>query len=279
VPFHSLFGYWRVNIVEGQILLLDVKPWHFLVTRFVAATGAGVLLLATGAFASRRLLLVTALVGGLILVVHSAMPHKEFRYALVPILLVFCCAGSGIATIAEWCDRRGWHRLTGLLPLALILAWAGAGAFKAPRLTFADLGSLSGLAEQSANPWRYGRDVSRALARVGTRPDLCALELLPYGRHAGMARLVLTGGYTYLHRGVPIALGPPTPELRPLFNYAVACPDASGDRLPLPAFDEVDRVGGCVIARRQGSTVCSAERLAPLAPLWRWERPPTATGD
>jgi hypothetical protein len=276
-PAHSLVTYLQTNLVEGRARSFGQMPWHFYVGRLAAVAGAGGAVLALGAFARRRALLLGATVAATILVAHSVIAHKELRFVLGAAVVLLVIAGCGAASVAEHLAAATGRPRLGALAVALVLAlWTAASAATAARVTFADLGLYAGLPEAREQPWRFRRDLNRALTRVGARPDLCGLALFPYGAALGGNRLSSTGGYTYLHRGVPMVVGPPPPALRPLVNYVVSCRGVE----PTPRFadlDPVEQVGDCTIYRRPAAAACAAGDLAPFSRQWRWAAAPTAT--
>jgi hypothetical protein len=155
------------------------------------------------------------------LVVHSAIGHKEYRFVLLTtaILIILAAIGS-----AEWARRlapRLPPRTARFLPAALVLLWVGASASFAagdrmrPRWT----------------AFSPGFEAAASLRRV---PGLCGVALydLSYWE---------SGGYTYLHRRVPlyVARSPadagPAPDIRPLapaFNAIIAPADRQSALAP-----------------------------------------------
>jgi hypothetical protein len=80
--------------------------------------------------------------------------------------------------------------------------------------------------------------VNRLLWLAGAKPDLCGLALVGYGP-------IWTGGYTYLHRDVPILAGMPTDGSA---NYVLARATE-----PLPAgYEVVSSIEDAKLARRAG---------------------------
>jgi hypothetical protein len=158
------------------------------------------------------------------------------------------------------------------LAAALLVAWGAAAAARASTLTFADFGLYAGLPEEQASPWTFRRDCNRALARVGRRADLCAVAVFPYGDAAGAHRIGSIGGYTYLNRPAPIALGRPGPAVYPLVNYVVACPGPDGAARRFGDLEPVERAGACTVYRRPGPAACDRDAVARLSAQWRRAR-------
>jgi hypothetical protein len=212
-----------------------------------------------------RLMLSVCLV---VLLAHSLTDNKQLRFVLPALMLLLCGLGCAVdAGLERLSQRRA--RLAAALPAVLLAFWLGASAGQTASLTFADLGIFAGQPEADASPWSFRRDLNRALERVGREPELCGLVLYPYGGSAGPARLATTGGYTHLHRAVPISMGPLSPEARAFTSHALLCPDAHGRLAALPGFVESERVGECRVLRAPGLRCDHAAAASFLAPV-RW---------
>lgn len=220
--FHSVEFYLRFNLIEGQAARWGVKPpWEYLRLLWTSMGGAGVLLVALAACAwtrARGLLLVTA--GYLSL--HSLTPHKELRFILPALPLLCALAGVGIAGLADLPPLPAAARRVFPLTAALVtLLAATASAVGLPGLTFGDLGQYDQnppgpnlYYKPHASAFDDGGPVNRLLLAAHRRADLCGLkvETVP---------LTWTGGYTYLHRDVPLypPWGPPPDS--GFFNYQI----------------------------------------------------------
>lgn len=268
LPFHSLFAYLRSNLVHGAAASFGVMPWWFYAVFLLIALGGGALWLLLLPLAGRRALWLLGSVGGLVLVAHSLTDNKQIRFVLPALALLFCalgCAGDGLL------DRLRARGRTVVVAATLLLAglWLGSSLARARGLTFADLGMFEGQPEADESPWSFRRDLDRALTEIGRREDLCGLVVFPYGGAAGEARLVSTGGYTYLHRAAPLSMGPLSPAAAPATNYALACADAQGRVMGPPGFEVTGRVGRCLILRRPDFR-CDAAAQARLLSKARW---------
>jgi phosphatidylinositol glycan class B len=179
--FGSYLNYIAFNKSRQAQEVFGQAPWSFFLKKLVVGS-AGALPLAA-ALSTRRLRrtwLPLACAGG-ILLLHSLVPHKEYRFVVgvVPLLLLLAAA-----TIDRFAER--WEPLL------------------APSLAGLGLISLAGLA------WRLPReenlysqpilgtsDLISAYAALRGDPSLRAL----YNEGKGE---FLTPGYYYLHRDVPI---------------------------------------------------------------------------
>lgn len=255
---YPLASVWRnlyYNLYLGISSDFSVEPWAYYLFGelglWLAAAPFVVLLAAMGA---RRLpVLLAALLT--IVAVHSAIPHKEYRFIYPAVVLATALVAVGLAQLtalaAAALHRRGVaHRAAAALA-ALIVA-AGWGAIALAVWSGPSLTALRGRAHNEL--------VAMAFAHRMT--PLCGLGL--YGKDAW----VRYGGYTYLHRRVPMYW--PADEAA-LTADAVAFDALIYDRaarpaLPVPAglgFTPVRCFRDICVARRAGS--CTAR---PMPPMW-----------
>lgn len=221
--FHSAELYLRFNLIEGQAAHWGVKPpWEYLRLLWTSmGGGAALLVLGLAACAWRRahgLLLVT--VGYLLL--HALTPHKELRFILPALPPLCALAGVGIEGLGDVPRLPAAARR--LVPLTAALAAllaAVASAVRLPALTFGDLGQYDQnppgpnlYYKPHASAFDDGGPLNRLLLAAHRRPDLCGLKV-------ETAPLTWTGGYTYLHRDVPVypPWGPPVES--GVFNYRI----------------------------------------------------------
>ena len=197
--FQSLIVYVRFNLVESGANQWGIAKRGYYLRFMLASNGPLVLAVAAAfIFALRRTWAVTVL-ALLFLAIHSFIPHKEMRflYPVLPIFLFGSAVGLAMALGNLPYDRRG----------KLIAACATAGfmalvfSVRATNVRFAEIGQLM---EEGA----YGGPTKRTVwggygerndlfSKAGQRPDLCGLSV------PGM-NAYWTGGYTYLHRRVPL---------------------------------------------------------------------------
>lgn len=146
------------------------------------------------------------------LVVHSAIGHKEFRFVLLTTAVLIILAAIGSAEWLERLQKRLPERPVRFAPAALILTWLGVSA------AFAASSNM----RPRWTAFSAGFDSALSLRR---EPKLCGLALLgmPFWE---------SGGYSYLHRPVPLYLIEPQdlPRSGPAFDAIVAPADA-----PLPS--------------------------------------------
>lgn len=283
-PFHSFIRYVHFNLVEGRSADFGVEPLAYYATVFWSAVGVSSLALAIGLWESARR------AGGLLFVVllyvlaHTLVAHKEFRFLMpiVPLMLALSgvglaafigrflpvptTAGPAVAGRAEGrarSRRRTRDRVAGKqnrpgdgvrdrvrTPIWVVAGvLAAAMGWRTARASFDDFGQRPGQFSAAPTVWHSGEAVNRLLWAAGEQPDLCGLGLVGFGP-------VWTGGYTYLHRDVPILWETPGEALaKPGLGAVGAATNyvLTGVEIPLPeAYTTVETRGEVKLARRLG---------------------------
>ena len=254
-PYASIIGYYKVNIIDDVSTKFGQAPWHFIILGFARAWSGALIpflwFLAVGVRKSRPMLLLVALAAGLILA-HSAVAHKEYRfiYPALPLLLVPIAAGID----------RVIARLYPADPAVLALTLAGIAALS--------LVVAAGANFRSHFYRRYGE--TKAFQLIRKSPDACgvALHLVYWGE---------TPFYTVLHRNIPIYdgyVGADFRLYRDAANYVVS-------RVPEPGYTEIQewdqgedpvylfrRDGGC------STNMLGARLTVDKRALWKnaWKR-------
>lgn len=204
-PWQSFVGYYKANVVSGPGKLFWTEPWYWYLMVLVVLIGPAILLLFHGARRSPFLAIFCAIV----VAVHSVIPHKEIRF-IYPILApaIALAAMGAVDLLAEL--RRGARFLAN--PKWVV----GIG-------TMFLLASSALLAVEGANwyktPWGIG-----AFDRLGREPGLCGVGI--YDRMWWES-----GGYTHLHRDVPIVQVENASDFArdgAYFNALIAPADAAG---------------------------------------------------
>ncbi len=178
-PWQSFIRYYQENVVSGPGKELTlVQPWYWYLLVLLVLLGPAVLLLFHGARRSPFLAIFCAIV----VVSHSAIPHKEIRF-IYPILApAITLAAMGIVDLldeikrgAKFLDSPKW------------VAFIGVAFFFV---------SSAMLAAQCAD-WYKTRWGDGAFDRLSREPGVCGV---------GIYRAIWwqSGGYTHLHRDVPI---------------------------------------------------------------------------
>jgi hypothetical protein len=180
-PFQSIWRNFSVNALHNVSAGFGQAPW-FQYLDAIAPPGAVLLLpllwLAIIGSARAPLLAATSLA---VLVSHSVLAHKEYRFIVFTLMSLPILIGFGAATLARILERRG---LNWSIPLAVFLAAL------VPAISYA---------EWTTDPMHPSRNkgVLRAFVAAHSEEGLCGLGVADY-------LWAVTGGYTYLHRATPI---------------------------------------------------------------------------
>lgn len=246
-PFASTWRNFEVNLISGAAAGNGVAPWYGYGDILMDYWGAGgvvaVFLLAL--IGARRLPqpLIAALV---ILISHSLIGHKEYRFIYPAILLLALSSGLGLAQLATWAvgalagEGPGWR-------------WSGL-ACGAMALAFPALVSLAEATRPAVQElWTRGHAVLRGADFVARLPSVCGIAT--FGLH-----WTQSAGYAHFHRRVP-TYWPENDEsalrrYKPAFNVLIY------SRRPAGAKEFVDAscVDGVCVAVRRGACVAVRAR-------------------
>lgn len=245
-PFQSIVVYLRFNLVENGANQWGVAPKTFFLRAMLATNGPAILILVFGFLAGLRRTWPAAAPALIFLAVHSAIPHKELRF-LFPVLPFFLlCAAVGLASfIAKVPYSRVSRAATcGAFALVLLAAFLA----RARQVTFADIGQeMAPFARggpTSSLVWGAFDERNRLLNEAGTHSDICGLV-------APNMNAYWTGGYTYLHRRVPLLWSAARPDFEAA-NYALMSP---GQTMSDARFRRISQAGAYILYRRDG--VCA----------------------
>lgn len=234
-PFASFIRYFWVNVGQGKSKQFGTEPWYFFIKKLITYCWP---LLIPAFFGLRK----SPVLGSVLLVLvgsHSVLAHKEFRFIYAAVPLLIALFGIGCAELIEMLRNHvPSHLLRALTPLTIVvialLSWEMGSHFthwhdSAETLAAEDLAS---------------RDVS-----------VCGLGI--YGLHWAW-----TGGYTHVHRDIPIIL----PETAPILNAdstqfnMLLTPKPL--QIPVSGFTlEECRYGTCVYRRAGACTPAGAEEI------------------
>jgi hypothetical protein len=192
-PLASVWRYVAYNVFYGVSGTFGTEPWNFYLLGehelWRGALGAMLGLALLGAWRYPRLL-VYALA---IVVTHSLIGHKEYRFIYPAIVLMSVLTGIGVAQLSVWACE--WLRGKGVVPIV---------ATALPALAILAYGALLMIeiwSGPTVTALRYrDHDQLEAAAFVRQEARLCGVGL--YGDDG--KDWVATGGYTYLHRSVPV---------------------------------------------------------------------------
>ncbi|HEY8155274.1 MAG TPA: hypothetical protein VII72_14195 [Myxococcota bacterium] len=244
VPFHSYVRNPTVNLLLGRAQRYGTEDWYAYLKAFLRvwmfSFGAILALFAWGA----RRHPAPAWIAGVVLLVHSAIAHKEYRFVYPAIVLIVLVAAVASAELLEALRRRrpAWGKRA--LPLAA-LAWTLASLAAAPRLSIRYV-AIGHPSAESDLYWRLYPGVKPSFTALSQRDDVCGVALLDLG-WAG------SGGYTCLHHDVPLfelrGQGE-IPAVQPHANYLVS---RRGDTARLADYVRERCWSGLCVYRRPGA--------------------------
>jgi hypothetical protein len=206
VPFAPLWRSVDFNVVDDGASRFGESPWSSYLTWTAGVAGpVVVVLLVVGLLLACRRpgpgstppdpVVPGVLVAGLVafVVVLSAIGHKELRFVVPALPLAGALAAVGLARGAAALLRSRGPVRAGAVGGALAAAGTTAGLLVLPGVTTQEFGyamRLPALRLDDATP--------RMLSAAGRLPDVCGVVVLTQ-------RLTWSGGYTALHRDVPLA--------------------------------------------------------------------------
>jgi GPI mannosyltransferase 3 len=245
-PFQSLVVYIRFNLVEGGANQWGIAKRGYFFRFMLDSNGPALLILIAGFVAGFRRTWPVAILALLFLLVHSSIPHKELRF-LYPVQPEFLlCAAVGLAALIERIPHPGHRRWQAVyvLSVALLVPFA----LQARYVNFSDIGQFmdgpAGGGPTSDLVWGAFDERNLLFDKARTHADICGLAapgMNPYW----------TGGYTYLHRRVPL-LWTGAPADLAAANYVVAGP---GQSFADPRYHKVHGAGQYALFRRDGTCV------------------------
>ncbi|MGH6983593.1 MAG: hypothetical protein ACREEI_05135 [Stellaceae bacterium] len=250
-PFESLWRNVALNLWYGVSEQFGVSPWYYYIDAVVVHWGAiTAVMLVLARLGALRLpqLAVLALI---VLLVHSTIGHKEFRFIYPALLLTVISAGFGLVQIVDW--------IADGFVLRGVSAAAALRAAAVPVLLVAVLTPAAlAFGPQYREMWTREADVVRADRTLAALPNVCGIEI--YGLY-----WFLSGGYSLMQHDVPLYwIGDAAGFMahRDAFNTVLT-------KQPLPensGFTTVQCVHDVCVAQRPGS-------CAPM-PMTATERPP-----
>lgn len=239
-PFRSYLQAFRINLWGSVASQYGVKPPYWFLERIAATWSGAVPVLAL--LVARRLRRSLVWVGFSVVVIlsHSLIPHKEYRFifpALACLVVVAAMSSADLVEAVRAREHPGRHPL-----LIAATCWMIISASLAVSPFF-------------VGNWTRSRDEIRASFWLAGRPDLCGVAL-------DNIRLVQFGGYAFLHRNVPIytvGAGQVGGDPAKAFNYVLL------NRTDLAELQPTYRLAWCAGGRSADQT-CLATRAGPCQP-------------
>lgn len=212
--FQSLWANYQVSIGQNLAAQISTAPWYDYGRTFFRCGGAWAAALLALALSGSARGPILALSGLIFVALYSSLGHKEYRFLLPFFPLFFALVGGGLQSLLACAGKRrpGWIA-AGFVALGLL----SAASFRS--LTFGQLGHPKAVASDTA--FDFFGPLNRLLIVAGRQPDLCGLGVDGFYRH-------LTGGYTYLHRAVPLYGGVLPPPERHFYNYRITLQAPAG---------------------------------------------------
>jgi GPI mannosyltransferase 3 len=235
-PFHSLIAYVDFNLLIGGASDFGVEPFWFYATTLWSSAGppvAVLLLLFTIGMVVEPILGAAVLI---YVVSHCVLAHKELRF-LVPSFPLF-------ATLVGIGAQRVLAHAPNFLGALSALALTAAFGYALVHLTYEDMGQYAGTSRAALPVWKAEQEPTLLLAEAGARADLCGIAVLG-------ARAAFTGGYTYLHRDVPLIYGGQLCDTGHV-NYVIISTDLGESQLPR-SYELQARRGSWGLYRRDGA--------------------------
>lgn len=261
-PYSWVYANYRRNVLENAAATYGVSGPFFYFKQlrewWGLALGPIAFLAVFGAQRYPQLLLAAMLTVAL----HMTIGHKELRFVLLAMTLLVILAALGTATLVAMAERHraAWLAAAfgGWALVSLLLAFHGEMRFR----------------------WAEGSPALSAAAIAGRDPKLCGLA-------AYDLRYWQSGGWTFLHRDVPVypvtardELGYPPMDaatlsrITPAFDAILTTPAGVG-AMPRGYAKVTCRVPGGVapLAERRGRAVCLYRRAGGCEPrvaeAWR----------
>ncbi|MGA3315626.1 MAG: hypothetical protein ABSC64_04210 [Candidatus Korobacteraceae bacterium] len=229
-PFQSFLRYFWVVVVEGRGSTFGTEPWYWYLLLLARSFGPLLLLALVGVRRSPFL----GWVALIIVASHSVFAHKEprFIYPVIPIIVTLAALG-----FVELAAALSTRRKLALSPKVTVVAG----------LVFFAL--TSGFLAWRFPRWRHNSGGLIAMDRLSQDSSVCGVGL-------PSPLLLHSGGYTHLHRNVPIILINPNIALEeqvPGFNAFLTFGRFNDQKF---GFEPVGCWNGICLYRRAGS--CSA---------------------
>lgn len=203
-PFQSFGRYYLVNVIEDRAAEYGVSPWYGYVGFYALFWSGFIVPFAILTLIGARHAPAVLAIPLIIVVSHSFIGHKEFRFVLpaLPFFLLLAAVGT-----ADFLKGAGdaWPRLRRHPLVAATVFWAATSA-------------VLGVGERFRPNLTKSADLIAGFADLRASQSVCGVGLVQVPWHK-------TGGYTHLHRNLPIYIVEDPDDLRSTraaFNAALA---------------------------------------------------------
>jgi hypothetical protein len=230
-PWQSFFRYFQADIIAGRNAQFSTQPWYWYLLVLLNLLGFVIVFLRKGARRSPLL----AWVALIILGSHSLFAHKEARYIypVLPLAIVLASMGF-VEAVAPLRARWKLPEFSYGVIAAGLVFFALSSAFVASRQL----------------DWWEPVPAQAALDQLSRDATLCGVGY--YGPDFYGINWPKTGGYSRLHRNVPMVLAPDSTSLARLtqtFNAVIVPVSASP---VLPGFSRSGCWNGMCLYQRAG---------------------------
>lgn len=197
LPFQSIWKNFWVNVVEGKSKNygLGISPWYLYAVMLWRTWSWGLIpLLVLAALGAQRLPL-AGLVTLAIFAAHSFIGHKEYRFIYPCLILVVMLASVGLVdslrSVLEKQAPRSRALANTLVALLVLSGSLGLG------YRFNTHHTMNTFGGPVVSHWTHFQGSLEAFSQLSTETDVCGVAVW------GMNK-AFSGGYTYLHRRIPI---------------------------------------------------------------------------
>jgi GPI mannosyltransferase 3 len=237
-PFESTWRNFTFNLDYGVSAEFGIAPWSYYLEIVANYWGlAGLVLLALAGIGVWRLPMPLA-AAGMILVSHSLIAHKEFRFIYPAILLVMISAGIGLGQLVVWIGTaaRGGSTARRLAPIVTTGTAAAGVVLLSVGVARSDHYDVL---------LHRGSEMVRASRMVAHLTDICGIGTFGFS-------WTQTGGYAYFHQ--PLRFYWPNTAIR--YTTLITGFNTLIYRQPLPrgleAFTTLQCFGDTCVAHRAG---------------------------
>ncbi len=183
LPFQSMYNYFVVNLVQDKASEFGVLSTIFYVyfyTNYWFYLFPIIIALVFVPKAPFQLLWYVAII---IILCHSLIPHKEYRFVFAGTYLLIMLAAFGSVDLADHIFKRYPNILFFPAPALVVAFWAANSL-------------LIASSERMALKWSYGKAEVLAFRWLEKQPDLCGLGFVA-------TDLLRSPGKSGLHRSIP----------------------------------------------------------------------------
>jgi len=254
-PFEPLWQNFRFNmLLGGSAAAFGATPWYDYIILMVSNWGASAALFVPLALLGARRQPILLAMAAIILLVHMAVGHKEYRFILPAITLLSILAGFGLVELTRLMASGLGAKTQDPAPL-----WLAACV----GLCWTAIAGLGAIGRDYHDFWRTSNAVIEAELYAGKLPALCGL-----GHNRKDA--YIAGGYSFLHRRVPIfAINDGDPGgARKYAAVNVLIEDTTRPFAQMPeAFRRLKCFGTVCLFVRPGACALLLQSPVPLLPL------------